>query len=85
MLVVTSKYDGNVNVITVVFLSLQTEGFSLLPQNLIPLPALKALQNTDAGRTAAPKPCNPMTHRQPLKGQWYLKAIRLKHIFYIKT
>lgn len=49
MLVVTFKYDGNGDVITVVFLSLQIGSFSLLPQKLIPLPALKALQNTDAG------------------------------------
>lgn len=58
---VTFEHDGNANGTIAVFLSLQTEGFSVLSERLIPLQALKALQNTRAGCPAALKACNPMT------------------------
>lgn len=61
VLVVTFEHDGNVNGTIVVFLSLQTEGFSVLPERLIPLQALKALQNACAGSPAALKASNSMT------------------------
>lgn len=76
MLVVTSKHHGNVNVITVVFQSLQTEGFCLLPHEPIPSPALKgftkhrclthfcSLQNSAAQQTqtAIKRPATPESH-----------------------
>jgi len=61
MLAVTSKHHGNVNVITVVFQSLQTEGFWLLPHKPIPLPALKRLHKIQMLGTflQLAEPCSP--------------------------
>lgn len=58
---VTFKHDGNVNGTIVVFLSLQTEGFSVLPERLIPSQALKALQTPCAECPVALKACNLTT------------------------
>lgn len=76
MLAVTSKHHGNVNVITVVFQSLQTEGFWLLPHKPIPLPALKRLHKiqilgtflqlaepcSQRAQTATKRPATPESH-----------------------